>query len=376
MASLHGGGPLRLGGSLELSMAGAEANVAIGLARLGHTARWAGVVGDDELGLLVLRTLRAEGVDVDTARTDPDHPTGLLVQERRVATITRVHYYRAGSAGSRLTSDDATAALAGGARMLHVTGITPALGPDAASAIAHAVRQARELGTRVCLDVNHRSRLWDRGTASRALAGLLPYVDVLVASADELPLVTGGAGPAGDGDVPALPAAGTGADEDVPALFAGGTGADGDVPGLLAGGTGADEDVPGLLAGGTGADEDVPGLLAGGTGVDRDVAALFAAGISEVVVKRGAAGAEAWTADGGHATSGAVPVRAVNTVGAGDAFVAGYLSGLLDGLPLGERLLRGVTVGAFAVASDGDWHGLPNRAELSLLALDEGETVR
>ncbi|MEV0148937.1 MULTISPECIES: sugar kinase [unclassified Nonomuraea] len=299
MASLHGGGPLRLGGSLELSMAGAEANVAIGLARLGHAARWAGAVGDDELGRLVLRTLRAEGVNVDTARTDPDHPTGLLIQERRVATITRVHYYRAGSAGSRLTPADASAALADRPRMLHVTGITPALGAGAAATVAHAVRQARELGVRVCLDVNHRARLWDRETASRALADLLPYVDVLVASADELPLVT-----------------------------------------------------------------------EGGT------AALLAAGIGEVVVKHGAAGAEAWAADGGHATSGAVPVRAVNTVGAGDAFVAGYLSGLLDDLPLGERLRRGVTVGAFAVASDGDWHGLPDRSELSLLTLEDGETVR
>ncbi|MEV0199194.1 sugar kinase [Nonomuraea sp. NPDC050691] len=306
MASLHGGGPLRMGGSLELSMAGAEANVAIGLARLGHAARWAGVVGDDELGRLVLRTLRAEGVDVDTARTDPDHPTGLLIQERRVATITRVHYYRAGSAGSRLTPADAAAALADRARFLHVTGITPALGPDAASAISHAVRHARELGVRVCLDVNHRARLWDRDTASRTLADLLPYVDVLVASADELPLVTRGLRSATGGEVPAL----------------------------------------------------------------------LAAGIGEVVVKRGAAGAEAWAADGAHAAAGAVPVRAVNTVGAGDAFVAGYLSGLLDGLPLRERVRRGVTVGAFAVASDGDWHGLPDRAELSLLALDEGETVR
>lgn len=298
MASLHGGGPLRLGGSLELSMAGAEANVAIGLARLGHTVRWAGVVGDDELGRLVLRTLRAEGVNVDTARTDPDHPTGLLIQERRVAAITRVHYYRAGSAGSRLTPADASAALAERPRMLHVTGITPALGADAAATVTHAVRQARELGVRVCLDVNHRARLWDRETASRALADLLPYVDVLVASADELPLVSEG-GPA----------------------------------------------------------------------------ALLAAGIGEVVVKHGAAGAEAWAGDE-HAASGALRVPAVNTVGAGDAFVAGYLSGLLDGLPLGERVRRGVTVGAFAVASDGDWHGLPDRSELTLLTLEDGETVR
>src|SRR5690606_37594249 len=100
MASLHGPGPLRMGGDLTLSVAGAEANVAIGLARLGHAVRWAGVLGDDELGRLILRTLRAEAVDVTACRLDPSRPTGLLLQERRIGDIIRVHYYRAGSAGS------------------------------------------------------------------------------------------------------------------------------------------------------------------------------------------------------------------------------------------------------------------------------------
>ncbi|MFD0658040.1 PfkB family carbohydrate kinase [Thermocatellispora tengchongensis] len=117
--------PAAHGGTLALSIAGAEANVAIGLARLGHRARWAGVVGQDELGALVLRTLRAEGVDVSTVRESGDRPTGLMIQESRIADITRVHYYRAGSAGSTLSPADATAALTPAPRLLHVTGITP-----------------------------------------------------------------------------------------------------------------------------------------------------------------------------------------------------------------------------------------------------------
>ncbi|MEV4376900.1 sugar kinase [Streptosporangium sp. NPDC049644] len=313
MASLHGAGPLRLGGSLGLSVAGAEANVAIGLARLGHTARWAGVIGADELGLLVLRTLRAEAVDVRAVRVDPEHPTGLLIQENRIGDVARVHYYRSGSAGSRLNPADVAAALtsdgregsggggeAGGGtpRVLHVTGITPALGPEPRAAIEHAVRRARELGARVCLDVNHRARLWDSTEASAVLGGLLPYVDVLVASDGELALVVSG-------------------------------GAEG----------------------------------------------ALLAGVDEVVVKHGAAGAEVWTAD----DRVALPARRVpvaSTIGAGDAFVAGYLSGLLDGLPPAGRLDRGVTLGAFAVATHGDWHGLPTREELGLLSLAAGETVR
>ncbi|MDF2705156.1 MAG: sugar kinase [Nonomuraea muscovyensis] len=345
MASLHGPGPLRLGGHLELSVAGAEANVAIGLARLGHTVRWTGVVGDDELGLLVLRTLRAEGVDVTTTRTDPAHPTGLLIQERRVAAVTRVHYYRAGSAGSRLAPADVAAALADVPRILHVTGITPALGPDPAAAVTRAVRQARELGVRVCLDVNYRARLWDPATASRTLTRLLPYVDVLVASADELPLVT-------PGDLPLV--------------------TPGELPLVTSGDLASQPEAEGPPANGlawerTG-EETFPEVGA-------RVAPLLAAGVGEVVVKHGAAGAEAWTHTA-RVTCAAVRVPVADTVGAGDAFVAGYLSGLLDGLPLGERLRRGVTVGAFAVAAEGDWHGLPDRSELALLSLEEGGTVR
>lgn len=77
MAALRAHGALRLGGSLGLSVAGAESNVAIGLARLGHRVNWAGRVGADELGALVLRTLRAEGVDTGHAATDDTgRPTG------------------------------------------------------------------------------------------------------------------------------------------------------------------------------------------------------------------------------------------------------------------------------------------------------------
>lgn len=298
MASLHGPGPLRMGGDLTLSVAGAEANVAIGLARLGHQVRWAGVLGDDELGRLILRTLRAEAVDVTACRLDPSRPTGLLLQERRIGDIIRVHYYRAGSAGSALTSADATRALGSASiRVLHVTGITPALGPEPAAAVVRAVRLAAERGVRVCLDVNYRAKLWNREDAAAGLRPLLPYVNVLVASEDELPLVA------------------------------------------------------------------------------ESPEAALAAGPGEVVVKLGGDGAEVWT-EGGHVREPAVPVQVVNPVGAGDAFVAGYLSGLLDGLPVAERLRRGVVLGAFAVASHGDWHGLPDRAELSLLALPGGETVR
>jgi 2-dehydro-3-deoxygluconokinase len=305
MAAVHTDGLIRLGGRAHWSIAGAESTVAIGLARLGHAARWIGRVGPDEPGALVLRTLRAENVDTSLVRVDPDAPTGLILFETRVADLTRVSYYRTGSAGSRLSTADILGALPAGTRILHLTGITPALGPGPASAVTAAIASAHAVGATVCLDVNYRSRLWSRGEAARALRPLVSQVDILIASADELGLVA----PAGPGDE------------------------------------------------------------AG------QIAALLAAGVREVVVTCGAAGARAAT---GAATV-AVPARQVpvaDPVGAGDALVAGYLSAVLDGLDLEERLRRAVTTAAFAVATRGDWEGLPTRAELALLDAPPGTTIR
>ncbi|MEV4534251.1 sugar kinase [Asanoa sp. NPDC049518] len=301
MAALRADGPIRLGGTMRLSVAGAESNVAIGLARLGHQVRWAGLVGGDETGELVLRTLRAEGVDVGHARVDERGPTGLILFERRLGDVVLVTYHRAGSAASFLSAEDVLPALDPAPRLVHVTGITPALGPGPAS----AVRAAALSGVRVCLDVNYRSRLWDREQAAAALRPLVPSLSVVVASDDELELVA--------------PRSAT---------------------------------------------------------TERDrVSALLDAGVAEVVVKRGSDGATGHTAQASvDMPARRVPV--VDVVGAGDAFVAGYLSGVLDDLDLAGRLDRAVSTGAFAVASPGDWEGLPTRSELDLLEGGPESTVR
>ena len=80
-------GPLRLGGPMRMSMAGAESTVAIGVVRPGGSARWVGVVGDDEVGQPVRRTLSAEGVETDGVVTDPDRPRSLMLRERRTALV-------------------------------------------------------------------------------------------------------------------------------------------------------------------------------------------------------------------------------------------------------------------------------------------------
>ena len=303
MVALRSDGPLSAGGSFSSHVVGAESNLTIALARLGHSARWVSRLGAGPLGDLVVARLRGEGVHVDHVVRDPDRPTGLMLVERRTADVTRVEYRRAGSAASALMPKDVDGALADGARLVHLTGITPALSPSARECVLHAARVARAAGALVSLDVNYRSRLWPRADASDALRSLSGLVNVVVASDDELDLI-----------------------------------ADGDE---------------------TGAVEQL---------VDQ--------GVAHVAVKRGADGASLWAGGQRHDVP-AIPVTSVDPLGAGDAFSAGLLSGLLDGLPPEQCLRRGAVLGAFAVSSRGDWEGLPHCDELHLLdGLRPGSPLR
>src|SRR5581483_4814061 len=123
-------GPLRSAETFRKHVAGSEANVAIGLARLGHRAGWISRLGNDEFGLYIRNFLRGEGVDVSQVIFDPDHPTGVAFKERRERGARNVIYYRRGSAASHLTPDDLNPDYFQGSRYFHVSGINPALSPS------------------------------------------------------------------------------------------------------------------------------------------------------------------------------------------------------------------------------------------------------
>lgn len=101
-------------------------------------------------------------------------------------------------------------------------------------------------------------------------------------------------------------------------------------------------------------------------GVQELAERIAALGPSQVIIKRGAAGCLGLINGVIHERS-AIAVRPIDTVGAGDAFVAGYLAELLAGEPVPVRLLTAVRTGAFACLVPGDWEGLPRRSELELL---------
>ncbi|TFB68196.1 sugar kinase [Cryobacterium glaciale] len=183
-------GPLQHTRSLALGIGGSESNVAIALTRLGTPVTWIGRVGEDSLGDLVLREIRAEGVNVIGIR-DPDAPTGMMVKERRTSSEIRVWYYRRGNAGSRLSPADLDPAIIAGAALLHVTGITPALSPSAAEATFEAIRIAKEAGVAVSFDLNFRAKLWSRAEAQQVYLRILPEVDLVFAGDDEASIAVG-----------------------------------------------------------------------------------------------------------------------------------------------------------------------------------------
>lgn len=184
-------GPLREAVTFRRHVAGAESNVAIGLARLNHRSGWISRVGDDEFGRAVIFRVRGEGVDTSNVKIDDGAATGLLVRERReVGPIEQV-YYRRGSAASRLSPDDLDPAYIRQARFLHLTGITPALSESCRQTVFAAAEIARAAHVSVVLDPNYRSKLWSRAEACKVLRDLVARCDILLPGQEEAELLTG-----------------------------------------------------------------------------------------------------------------------------------------------------------------------------------------
>ncbi|MGV9601525.1 sugar kinase [Streptosporangium sandarakinum] len=185
------GVPLARARSFRRSVAGAEGNVAIGLARLGHAVRWLGRVGADPAGEAVLTDLRAEGVDLSHAQTDERYPTGVLIRDSHPARAIDVQYHRAGSAACHPSDGWPGPGTLDGARLLHLTGITPMLSEDTRRATGRLLETARERGVTVSFDPNVRRKLGDADRWREVVGPLLRRADILLAGAEELELLTG-----------------------------------------------------------------------------------------------------------------------------------------------------------------------------------------
>lgn len=287
-------GPLASVRSFTQYTAGAETNVAVGLARLGLKVGWASRLGDDSMGQYLRDAFTQEGIDCAQVAMVPGARTGFMYKGRvDDGSDPPIEYHRKDSAASQMGPADLDLAWLSQARHLHVTGVFPALTASTLAATQTAMQHMRAHHQTVSFDPNLRPALW------RDAAHMRATLNALAAQADWV--------------------------------------------------------LPGLEEGQQLTGQHTP----------EEIAAFYrAAGATTVVVKLGAQGAYFDSAEASGYVAASPVTRVVDTVGAGDAFAVGVISGLLERLSLQEAVQRATWMGARAVQARGDTEGLPTRAQL------------
>ncbi|HEY2706853.1 MAG TPA: sugar kinase [Caulobacteraceae bacterium] len=179
---------------LHVVVGGAEANVAVGLARLGDAARVVSVLADNALGHAALGEVRRWGVNTGGVRFGPGRMGLYFLTPGAGLRAANVTYDRAGSAFARADPEliDWDAELRD-ASWLHLSGVTPAICHNGAAAAQRAVAAANRLGVPVSFDGNHRAKLWAEwdGDAPTILRGLLAGADLAFVNDQDMALVLG-----------------------------------------------------------------------------------------------------------------------------------------------------------------------------------------
>jgi 2-dehydro-3-deoxygluconokinase len=290
-------GPLEDVDTFKRITAGAEFNVATGLARLGMRTAYIGQVGQDSFGRFLTSAMAREGIDHSQLRQSSQHRTGFMLKTRNDdGSDPAIEYFRKGSAASQLQWADIDAAVVTQARHLHLTGIYVGVSEHACALVFELAQQARAQGLSISFDPNLRPSLW-------------PSQQAMIDCMNQLATLSNWV-------------------------------------------------LPGLEEG---------RLLTGQHSPEAIADWYLARGAQVVVIKLGAQGA--YYADAhqrGYAQACAVE-RVVDTVGAGDGFAAGLISGLLEGLDLASAAARGNAIGARVVQFPGDSDGLPDRSTLTAM---------
>lgn len=280
-------GPLRFAERFSRKIGGAESNVAIALARLGHKTGWISKLGHDEFGLYVRNFIRSEGVDVSQVTFDYELPTSVFFKERRPNSDPAIYYYRKNSAFSSISKQELDHEYIAKAKYLHLTGITPALSDSAQEAVFTMLKLAKENRQKVIFDPNIRLKLWSSKAAREVLVEIAKQSTIVMPGLEEGQLLTNKITP-----------------------------------------------------------EDIANdLLKYETEI--------------VVIKLGEEGAFYATRNESAYVSGYKVRNIVDTVGAGDGFAAGFISGLLNGWSYSEAVKLGNRIGAYALEVEGDVEGYP-----------------
>lgn len=166
--------------SLDLHVGGAESNVLAALARLGRRSAWISSLPANALGRLVADALRSAGIDLSLLDWQPEGRVGTYyIEYGQGPRATTVLYDRQHSCLSTLDTAAVDWERALSTRLLHLTGITPALSPQARALTARACDEARARSVPFTFDVNFRSRLWAAEEAAAVLPGMASGAAIL-----------------------------------------------------------------------------------------------------------------------------------------------------------------------------------------------------
>lgn len=305
----------QIGGRLEdmqtfaKYLGGSSGNLAAGLARLGARSAMLTRVGDEQMGRFVRDELARLGVDVSRVRTDPDRLTALVILGIGAGDDLPHIFYRERCADMGIVEDDVDEAFVAKARLLAITG-THTSTKTTLAAVRRAIAFAKANGTKVLLDIDYRPVLWGKTNPGDGASRYAASEEATATLQSLLP----------DCDIV----------------------------------VGTEEEF--AIAGGS---EDVLEAM-------RTVRALTAASL---VLKRGAQGCTVFESDDiDNLDDGVVipgfPVEVFNTVGAGDAFLSGFLSAWLDGETWEKCGRLGNACGALVVARHGCTPAMPSRIEV------------
>ncbi|MBU3078588.1 sugar kinase [Sphingomonas quercus] len=181
--------------TLDACFGGAEANVAVALSRIGTPAKVVSRVPDDAIGDAVIDHLRRGGVDASSVQAVPGRLGTYYLAPGAGPRAAAVIYDRENSVFAAAGPEDFDwPTLLANARGLHMSGITPALGPNSAALALAAARAAGEAGVPVSFDGNYRARLWERwgGEPRKVLHALVSETTILFGNHRDIALLLGG----------------------------------------------------------------------------------------------------------------------------------------------------------------------------------------
>jgi 2-dehydro-3-deoxygluconokinase len=177
---------------LYAHVAGAESNVAVALARMGIESGWVSKLVRNPSGNMIANRIRQHNVDVSKVVWSEEGRNGLFyVEFGSEPRPTKVVYDRSHSAFTSLVGDEINWNYLLGSELIHLTGITPALGEKSEKLVLEIIKKAREKGCTLSFDVNYRNKLWAAEAAKEVLSKIIHGLNILICSVNDAKLVFG-----------------------------------------------------------------------------------------------------------------------------------------------------------------------------------------